>query len=100
MTLKSNASPQDLSYVFPIITGPKSRAGRFPLAEPTAETFVIDDDESVRASLGRLLYSAGYRSQSFASALEFLDFLQSDQVPCGLACAIIDIHMLGMDGIE
>ena len=34
--------------------------------------FVIDDDASVRKSLKRLFHSAGYESELFPSASEFL----------------------------
>jgi FixJ family two-component response regulator len=36
------------------------------------KVFVVDDDPSVRKSLTRLLASAGYRVEAFASAREFL----------------------------
>jgi FixJ family two-component response regulator len=39
---------------------------------PTATVFVIDDDEAVRKSLGRLLGAAHYRIELFRSASEFL----------------------------
>ena len=37
-----------------------------------ATVFVIDDDASIRKSLSRLLRSAGYTSETFSSAEEFL----------------------------
>ena len=41
---------------------------------PTATVSVIDDDEAVRKSLGRLLGAAHYRIELFKSASEFLAF--------------------------
>jgi PleD family two-component response regulator len=38
------------------------------MTEPLPTVFVVDDDASVRKSLARLLKSAGYRPESFASA--------------------------------
>ena len=35
--------------------------------------YVVDDDESGRMALGRLLRSAGFQVKIFASAQEFLD---------------------------
>ena len=35
--------------------------------------FIVDDDESVRRSMKRLLRSAGFEAETFASAEEFLD---------------------------
>jgi len=57
---------------------------------------VIDDDKSARASLGRLLKSAGIEVVAFSSAREFLDDAQSDQVDC----AVTDLRMPGVDGIK
>jgi FixJ family two-component response regulator len=69
------------------------------LADDT-KIFVIDDDESVRISLGRLLHSAGYHCIALASGDEFLQLLRSDTSAGDAACAIVDICMPGMDGIE
>ena len=45
--------------------------------------FIVDDDASVRDSLAVLLGLKGYRTQSFASAEEFL---QSTVQPAPAAC--------------
>jgi FixJ family two-component response regulator len=58
--------------------------------------FIIDDDESVRTALRRLLGSAGYRSLSFATAEDFLD----STVGQGSGCLVLDIHLPGMTGLE
>jgi len=58
--------------------------------------FVVDDDPSVRKSLGRLLASAGYTVEAFASAREFLTRAPST-VPC---CLVLDVRMPGLTGIE
>jgi FixJ family two-component response regulator len=39
---------------------------------PNAMVFVIDDDESMRKSLERLLDAAQYKTEVFKSASEFL----------------------------
>jgi FixJ family two-component response regulator len=57
--------------------------------------FVIDDDESVRKSLKRLLDSAKYKSETFASASDFLE-----RPPhAGPACVIVDVKMPRLNGI-
>jgi FixJ family two-component response regulator len=66
------------------------------LSHSQANLFVIDDDESVRISLGRLLRCAGFECRAFRSAEEFLTLLRTDTH----GCAIIDVHMPGMNGIE
>jgi FixJ family two-component response regulator len=56
---------------------------------------VVDDDPSVRRSLHRLLGAAGFPAQAYGSGEELLnDGL--DQV----ACAILDVNLGGMSGIE
>jgi FixJ family two-component response regulator len=57
---------------------------------------VVEDDESYRLALQRLLKSAGFSVQSFASVEDFLN--------CGLqhetGCLITDIRMPGMSGLD
>lgn len=57
---------------------------------------VIEDDESYRAAVQRLLKSAGFAVQSFDSAEAFLD--SGHQHKTG--CLITDIRMPGMSGLE
>ena len=57
---------------------------------------VVDDDESFRGALQRLLKSAGFPAQSFASAEDFLKSGQQDDT----GCLITDIRMPGMSGLE
>src|SRR5213596_2619937 len=58
--------------------------------------FLIDDDASVRRGVSRLLRSAGYSSEAFASAP---DFLTRDQHP-GPACVVVDVRMPGINGMD
>ncbi|MDB5785368.1 response regulator [Caballeronia mineralivorans] len=60
---------------------------------------VVDDDESVRRAIKRLLHSAGIRADTFASGDEFLSLLSS--IPSYRpACVILDIQMPGTNGPE
>jgi FixJ family two-component response regulator len=78
------------------------RPGTFDTArQPTADhadclVFVIDDEPSVRKSMSRLLASAGYRSETFGSAEEFL----ARQWYEGVACMVLDVRMPGLTGTE
>ena len=57
---------------------------------------IVDDDESFREALESLLRLIGFRTAIFASARNFLD---SPQFP-SVSCAILDVSMPGMDGLE
>jgi len=57
---------------------------------------VIEDDVSYRFAVQRLLKSAGFSAQSFASAEEFLDSGQQNES----GCVIADIRMPGMSGLD
>lgn len=73
-------------------------------ASDAPETFVpepflisiVDDDQSFRDSMRRLLRSHGYTVAAFPSAAEFL---ASTQLPA-TACLVADVHMPAMTGAE
>ena len=58
--------------------------------------FVVDDDDSVRRGLERLLQTKGYRTVSFASAEEFL----REKVDHQVACLVLDVNLPGLNGLE
>jgi FixJ family two-component response regulator len=57
---------------------------------------VIDDDPSVRRAVQRLLQSAGFAVETFATAREFLDAGRLSQT----ACLVLDVHLPGMTGFQ
>ena len=57
---------------------------------------VVDDEESIRRALQRLLRSVGYSVETFATGGEFLASLVHREPHC----AIVDLHMPGIDGWE
>jgi FixJ family two-component response regulator len=57
---------------------------------------IIEDDESYRVAVQRLLKSAGFSVQSFASAEDFLSSGQQRET----GCLITDIRMPGMSGLD
>ena len=57
---------------------------------------VVDDDDAVRKSLQRLIRSAGFTVEMFASAEEFLN---SDHLGA-TRCLILDVRMHGMNGFD
>ena len=61
-----------------------------------AMVFVVDDDPSIRKSLGRLFGSVGLAVETFAAAQEFLGH-HSHRGP---ACLVLDVKMPGIGGLE
>ena len=57
---------------------------------------VVEDDESYRLAMHRLLRSGNFSVQSFASAEEFLNSGLQHKT----GCLITDIRMPGMSGLE
>ena len=57
---------------------------------------IVDDNDSVRESLQRLMRCVGFAVNVFASAEEFLD---SDRLR-NTDCLILDVRLPGMDGLE
>ncbi len=63
-------------------------------AQPTV--FVVDHDSSVRESLESLIRGAGWRSEVFASAPEFLWRPRS----AGASCLVLDLDLPGLNGLD
>jgi RNA polymerase sigma factor (sigma-70 family) len=61
-----------------------------------AFVFVVDDDASVRKSLTRLVRTAGYEAEAFASVHDFLARPSYDG-PC---CLVLDVRMPGRTGLD
>lgn len=57
---------------------------------------VVDDEDSVRRALERLLRSAGMNVETFATGV---DFLASMEGRC-LDCVVLDLHMPRVSGFE
>ncbi len=60
------------------------------------KVLVVDDDASVRAGVQRLIRSAGFVVETFASAEDCLKAWPSDN----WGCLIVDIQMPGLSGLE
>jgi FixJ family two-component response regulator len=57
---------------------------------------IVDDEESVRRALGRLLRSTGFDVQTFASGADFLHSLERSSPQC----VVLDLRMPQMNGFE
>jgi FixJ family two-component response regulator len=66
------------------------------MAADAPTVFVVDDDDSVRASIEGLLKSAKLACASFATAEEFL----RSKRPDGPSCLVLDVSLPGVSGLE
>jgi FixJ family two-component response regulator len=64
--------------------------------ERNAVIAIVDDDLSVRRSLQRLIRSAGWNAESFASAQEFL----ARPGPGTPSCLVLDLRLPGLSGLD
>ena len=67
-----------------------------PMPEREAIVFVVDDDDAVRESLERLIRSAKFSVQTFASATQFLQSARPD-IP---SCLVLDVKLPGLGGLD
>lgn len=65
-------------------------------AVATSEVLVVDDDESMREAIARLLGAAGLRSLACSSAEAALD----GHTDAAAACVVSDLRLPGMSGLE
>ena len=57
---------------------------------------VVDDEESVRKALGRLITSAGFEVRTFASGADFLRSSEERRPHC----VVLDLRMPHVDGFQ
>ena len=57
---------------------------------------VVDDDADVRMALTRLVASAGFAVETFASGAEFLRSIEDHEPDC----LVLDLHMPEMSGFD
>ena len=78
------------------MTLPGPGRGNAPQQVRPISIAVVDDDASVRKSLGRLLTGAGFEVDTFSSAEAFL----ARDEACHPDCLVLDISLGGMSGLE
>lgn len=57
---------------------------------------VVDDDDDVRVALRRLVSSAGFAVETYASGAEFLHSVDDHEPDC----VVLDLHMPEMSGFQ
>lgn len=66
------------------------------MSDTASIIYVVDDDESVRKSLTRLLYASGFDAIAFPTADDFL--ANASKTVTG--CLILDVRLPGLTGLE
>jgi len=66
------------------------------MSKPSPLVAVVDDEESIRRALDRLLRSAGFAVETFASGAAFLRSVL-DHCP---ACVVLDLNMPDLSGLD
>jgi FixJ family two-component response regulator len=64
--------------------------------EKALTVYIVDDDESVRTALSRLMRSAGIESRAYESSVRFLEEVRNEDH----ACILVDMTMPRMSGME
>ena len=64
--------------------------------KPSQVVFIIDDDVSMREAISRLLNAVGLRTQTFASARDFL----SSRLPDVPGCVVLDVRLPDLSGLD
>ena len=66
-------------------------------AVPTVH--IVDDEDSFRIAVGRLLQAAGYEVRGYASGVEFVRSWSARRRNA-VACVLLDVHMPGLSGLD
>lgn len=66
------------------------------MAERCIRVAVVDDDDSVRRALARVLRSASFEVSSHSSGVELLEVIGS----ANYDCIILDLHMPNLNGFD
>ena len=66
------------------------------MTDESSVVYIVDDDQSMRKFLRRLVSLSGWQSETFASAEEFMDRVRSDTP----GCLLLDIRMPGLSGLD
>ena len=73
-----------------------SESPREALPGSAATVFVVDDEDTVRKALARLIRSAGMTARTFPTAEAFL--AENHAVPA--SCLVLDVRLPGLNGLQ
>ncbi|MFC0399854.1 response regulator transcription factor [Paraburkholderia rhizosphaerae] len=74
---------------------PRDASAEHFVAGSPSIVYVVDDDRSIRLTLGSLLLSVGYQVEAFESVAAFLEFDRPDTT----SCLVLDIRLRGENGL-
>ena len=66
------------------------------MTTPDYPIYLVDDDDSVRRSVGFMLKTSGHKVESYVNGVEFLKEVRSLEP----GCVLLDIQMPEIDGLE
>jgi FixJ family two-component response regulator len=78
-----------------MVSGPHSISPQSNGANEASVVYVVDDNESMRVGLSRLLRSVGLRVETFEFSKDFLAFPKYDAP----SCLILDVRLRGESGL-
>jgi FixJ family two-component response regulator len=93
VSIMSHATPPSLSDS---ANAPNRAAKLSSLPHAQSIVFVVDDDVSVRTSLELLIDSAGWQSETFGSAQQFLARPRAHSP----SCLVLDVQLPGLSGLD
>src|SRR5262245_6216517 len=64
--------------------------------ENESVVYVVDDDDSLREALARLMEVVGLKAECFASAQDFM----KSKLPDVASCLVLDVRMPGVSGLN
>lgn len=63
---------------------------------PPLRVAILDDDQSVRTAIGRLLKTSKMEVDAFATSIELFNAIERNRP----SCIVLDLQMPGMDGVD